>query len=310
MKRFAFVVAILMLFQSSAFAIGAAYSGSWFNPEESGHGFSVEYSVLNDGTPLVVAYWYVYDTEGNPIFLIGMGAPEEGDTVTMEFEAPYGMKFGEFDPESTVRGDGGTGVFTFENSESGTFSYQPSAWIANAYGVTAISTPVKKLLGVAHPNPEIVELHIGGSSLTATDRTADLPVCFNGAGELLPCASNVQPPESDPYLGAWTGRMIYDRRSTGTCHDADVNLNIVEYSRTGSPFHWRINSTTVMRDSGGVGISDYSVYFPEDGFAVGAIYVFGQSIDLNLQFSPQGSAEGYWNYFNGDCYGEWSFTKD
>jgi hypothetical protein len=72
--------------------IGPNYSGSWYNPEQSGHGFSLEYSVLNDGTPLVVAYWYVYDTEGNPIFLIGMGQPEEGNTVTLEFEAPYGIK--------------------------------------------------------------------------------------------------------------------------------------------------------------------------------------------------------------------------
>jgi len=188
MKRFALIVSSLMLFQSAAFAIGPTYSGSWYNPEQNGHGFSVEYSVLDDGTPLVVAYWYVYDTEGNPIFLIGTGEPEEDNTVTLEFVAPHGMKFGEFDPESTVRADGGTGVFAFEDEESGTFNYEPSIWIADAYGLSAISIPVKMLLEAAHPNDE--------------------------------------PPVSLP--GLWSGRMIYDRKSAAgsACYDADVQVGV------------------------------------------------------------------------------------
>jgi len=125
----ALVATAMLLFHSGAFAIGPTYSGSWYNPEQSGHGFSLEYSVLNDGIPVVVAYWYVYDTEGNPIWLIGMGEPEKDNTVILEFDAPYGMKFGEFDPEQTVRGDGGIGVFTFINSESGVFNYEPSEWM-------------------------------------------------------------------------------------------------------------------------------------------------------------------------------------
>ncbi len=111
--------------------------------------------------------------------------PKKVIPVTLEFEAPYGMKFGEFDPDQTVRADGGTGVFTFENSESGVFDYQPSDWIVNAYGISAITTPVMKALGVAHPNPEIVELHIGWKLLTTTEREGDFPVCFNGAREYL-----------------------------------------------------------------------------------------------------------------------------
>ncbi len=159
MKRLALVAFAVMLFQSSAFAIGTAYSGSWYNPDESGHGFALEYTVLSSGAPLVVVYWYVYDTEGNPIFLVGNGEPE-GNSVTIDFDAPYGMKFGEFDPETTVRADGGIGVFTFDNPESGLFDYEPSEWITDTYGVSAISTPVVKLLEVEHPNPEIVELQV------------------------------------------------------------------------------------------------------------------------------------------------------
>lgn len=308
MKRIALIVALLVLCQSTAFAIGAAYSGSWYNPEQSGHGFSLEYSVLNDGTPLVVVYWYVYDTEGNPIFLIGMGQPEEGNTITLEFEAPYGMKFGEFDPESTVRGDGGTGVFTFQNEESGTFSYQPSTWIANAYGISAVNTAVVKLLGVDHPNPEIVELHIGAELLTTTDRTGDFPVCFNGDGELLPCASNVQPPSTDPYLGSWSGRMVYDRRSAGTCYDADVYLNISNNSRVAA-----VQSVRVNRDTGGVSSwTDKQIYWPGiyEGLVTFDFEVFNINKEATISFDTNGSAHGYWNHENGICYGEWTFTKD
>ena len=63
--------------------------------------------------------------------------------------------------------------------------------------------------------------------LSTTGREGNLPVCYNGAGELLPCADGVEPPPTDdPYVGQWTGRMIYDRRSTGTCHDADVSISV------------------------------------------------------------------------------------
>jgi hypothetical protein len=210
----------MLLFHSGTFAIGPAYSGTWYNPEQDGHGFSLEYNVLNDGTPLVVVYWYVYDSEGNPVFLVGVGEPEADNTVTMEFIAPYGMKFGEFDPDTVVREDGGTGIFTFENSEAGVFNYEPSQWMKDTYGVSAVSFPVVKLLGVAHPNPAIVELHIGAKFLTTTEREGDFPVCFNGAGELLPCKSNVEPPpepgEPVPLPGLWSGRMIYDRDYAGT----------------------------------------------------------------------------------------------
>jgi hypothetical protein len=125
----ALVATALLLFHSGAFAIGPTYSGSWYNPAQDGHGFSLEYSVLSGGVPVVVAYWYVYDSDGNQIYLIGTGEPEEDNTVALEFIATYGMKFGEFDPEQTVRKDGGTGVFTFENSKAGVFDYEPSAWM-------------------------------------------------------------------------------------------------------------------------------------------------------------------------------------
>jgi hypothetical protein len=277
----ALIATAMLLFHSGTFAIGPAYSGSWYNPLQSGHGFSLEYSVLDDGTPVVLAYWYVYDTEGNPIFLVGQGEPEEGNTVTLEFVAPYGMKFGEFDPDTVVREDGGIGVFTFEDSEAGVFDYEPSQWMVQTYGVSAVSIPVVQLLEVAHP-------------------TCDEP----------------PPPDGSyvsDYAGSWTGRMIYDRRSTGICHDADVNLLVADANYANLAGDWEIKSITVIRDTGGQASDSKLIMIMSAGLVGDYFIVFDETIDMNIQFPPidsYGHAEGYWNESDGDCYGDWTFTKD
>lgn len=146
--------------------------------------------------------------------------------------------------------------------------------------------------------------------LSTTGREGNLPVCYNGAGELLPCANGVEPPPPvDAYIGSWTGRMIYDRRSTGTCHDADVLLNVVENGS--STYSWKVHSITVIRDTGGLATAlNHSINILHSGFGDGWMHVFGVYVDLNIQFNTQGSAQGYWNYSNGDCFGQWSITKD
>lgn len=278
LSSLAVVLAALLLFQTGAYAIGPSYSGSWFNPEQDGHGFSLEYVILNDGTPIVVAYWYVYDSQGNPIFLVGQGEAREDNSVLLEFIAPHGMKFGEFKPEQVVREDGGTGVFNFENPDAGAFVYEPSAWMVETYGVSAISIPVIKLVGVALEDP-------------------------------LPTDSFV-----DTYFGSWTGKMVYDRSSTGICDDAEVHLQIGDYPRNGDGW-WRLVSITVIRDNGGQATFNWGYLDAifEGSFAAEFFRVFDEYIDMNIQFpqiGAEGHAEGYWNYRNVDCYGQWTFTKD
>ena len=96
------IAAMSLAISTSAWAVGTAYSGSWFNPEQSGHGISFEYGELDDGSPYVIAFWYVYDNLGNPIFLVGQGEPA-GNTVALDMYAPYGMRFGDFDPDMVER---------------------------------------------------------------------------------------------------------------------------------------------------------------------------------------------------------------
>ncbi len=129
--------------------IGPAHSGSFYNEDQSGHGFSIEFGQLADGTPLGVVYWYTYDDQGNPIFMIGNGTPE-GNRLEITFLSPNGMVYGVFDPNTVERPDGGTAVFEFSGRDNATFSYTPSDFSDTTWGHTTpiVDLPLVKLFGI------------------------------------------------------------------------------------------------------------------------------------------------------------------
>jgi len=128
--------------------LGPAHSGSYFNEGQSGHGFSIEFGTLG-GSPLAVVYWYTYDSLGNPIFMLGNGAPD-GNTVEITFDSPVGMKYGEFDPATVTREPGGTAVFVFSDRDNATFSYTPSDFSVNQWGHASpiVDLPLIKIFGI------------------------------------------------------------------------------------------------------------------------------------------------------------------
>ena len=154
------LITLLCLFPVlSAVAIGPEHSGSWYWDEQSGHGFSIEIGELPDGSPLGVAYWYTYDNKGNPIFMLGTGVPD-GDVLEVVFKSPVGMKFGEFDPLSVTREDGGTGRFVFTDENIANFQYTPSDFTVANWGHSVISfMPLTKLFGIPlSESPELSAL--------------------------------------------------------------------------------------------------------------------------------------------------------
>lgn len=131
--------------------IGPGHSGSWYNVDQSGHGFSMEFGQLPDGTPLAGIYWFTYDVLGNPIFMLGTGVPD-GNSVVVSFESPVGMIYGEFIPESVIREVGGTALIEFSDQDNATFSYTPSEFSITNWGHTEIENlPLVKLFGIPAP---------------------------------------------------------------------------------------------------------------------------------------------------------------
>lgn len=94
------------------------YSGAWFNPDQSGHGFSIE--VLSAERSVI--FWYAYDPFGDPIFLYG-DATNVGNTLQVDVYYLQGMVWGEFDPETNEMLDWGTLRITFHDCTNATLEY-------------------------------------------------------------------------------------------------------------------------------------------------------------------------------------------
>jgi hypothetical protein len=96
-------------------------SGSWFNASQSGHGFSVE--IIDENT--AVFYWFVYNPDGTPTFLIAVGEIK-GDTIEATAYYNSGMRWGVFDPAELTEIVWGTITIKFSDCGNATLSYESS----------------------------------------------------------------------------------------------------------------------------------------------------------------------------------------
>ncbi|MEJ2382839.1 MAG: glycoside hydrolase family 16 protein [Xanthomonadales bacterium] len=127
--------------------VNPGHSGSWYNPDEDGHGFSIEVGNAPDGSPYAVVYWYTYDTEGQPIFLVGEGVPD-GSGLDVDFVSPVGMQWGVFERPEGDWPAGGSGRFEFSDEDNGVFSYEPSEFTIATWGHSAHAMDITKLFSV------------------------------------------------------------------------------------------------------------------------------------------------------------------
>ena len=155
----------LWVYSVAAYAIDIRpeLSGSWYNPDQSGHGFSIE---VVSGS-LSVFYWYVYNPDGTPTFLIVVGE-NNGDTIEGVAYFNTGMVWQQFDPATLSETPWGTISITFHDCLNATLNYQSSHQIP---GIPAGmgSIPLVRLLSLANlrcannPNAGIYEGVAGGN---------------------------------------------------------------------------------------------------------------------------------------------------
>ena len=65
-------------------ALKACYSGIWADPVRPGYGVDIEINDIDASTRLLTAYWYTYQPNGSPLWLVGVGAAAAGK-VDLDF---------------------------------------------------------------------------------------------------------------------------------------------------------------------------------------------------------------------------------
>jgi hypothetical protein len=141
-SAFWFACALLVTAHVSARDIDRFLSGSWYNPAQSGHGFSVEVSANGQ----VVFYWYTYHPDGTPTFIIAAGQAQ-GNKVTAEAFYNTGMHFGVFDPDERTESPWGTITITFHDCHSATVEYS-STFEHDSMAFGSGSFPIQRLVSI------------------------------------------------------------------------------------------------------------------------------------------------------------------
>ena len=139
MKRLFGLLLLIVAFNVSAIEVNSKLSGIWYNANQTGHGLNVV--VLDENTTII--YWYVYHTDGTPMFLITVGQ-NQGNRVTGNTFYNTGMKFGEFDPNDVQETLVGTSTVTFNDCNTASLQYSISD---PAYGSGTI--PMERLASVS-----------------------------------------------------------------------------------------------------------------------------------------------------------------
>jgi plastocyanin len=123
--------------------ISPATSGSWYDPQQSGHGFLLQIAPGN----VILAYWFVYtpNTSAQAWLLATGNYDPTSSTVTLEAYQPTGAEFPpNFNATSITQNDWGSITFNFTDCTNGTVS-----WVSKLPGYGSGTLPLTKLANTA-----------------------------------------------------------------------------------------------------------------------------------------------------------------
>ena len=127
------------LAQSAGFAVQAAHTGSWFDPEQSGHGFLVE--VLDEQRALV--WWFTFDENGNQAWLGNVGSIFLDRIIVNAVQAQGGFFPPDFDPSQVEFPPWGSLIISFDSCDQASVS-----WETSKPGFSSGSMPLTRLTGL------------------------------------------------------------------------------------------------------------------------------------------------------------------
>jgi len=138
LRSAAFVLSVLFAASAHA-ALPPGITGAWYNPEQSGHGLSVE--IIAPDHALVI--WHAFDTRGRPLTLY-MDGPITGRRIDATVYAPQGMRFGDFDRAELQMPVWGEIEIEFSDCEAGELRWRA---LDSAFG--SGSTRLQRLTSVS-----------------------------------------------------------------------------------------------------------------------------------------------------------------
>ncbi|TVQ38692.1 MAG: hypothetical protein EA370_05585 [Wenzhouxiangella sp.] len=100
------------------------FSGGFFNPSRAGEGLQVHITDM-EGEWVPVVYWPTYDTDGNQLWLFGMGRTEGDSILIDELQRFDGASFGnQFDSADVTGSRWGSARIDFDGCDDLTINYQ------------------------------------------------------------------------------------------------------------------------------------------------------------------------------------------
>jgi hypothetical protein len=133
------IAAAEVLHLSTTGAIGAGYTGAWYDPAQSGHGLFIE--VLPDNRML--AAWFTFTPNGEQAWLYGVGNYTGNVAKIDAVDQPTGGRFiPNFDPAKIVHNAWGSLTVTFSDCNHGTVDFVSSAgYGAGGMSITRLTQP-------------------------------------------------------------------------------------------------------------------------------------------------------------------------
>jgi hypothetical protein len=123
--------------------VDPSQSGLWFNPAQNGHGVEVTLLSPTQGT----LTWFVYDGQGRPLHLGGVGTVT-GNRLTVPVFASRGMRFGTFLPADNRSDAWGELSVTFSGCNTATLDWT-STYTLDGFSFGTGTMPLTRLTTVA-----------------------------------------------------------------------------------------------------------------------------------------------------------------
>jgi hypothetical protein len=185
------VLAVVLPLSSVCALVPAGISGAWYNPVQNGHGVSIE--VLDEQRAL--AFWYVYDGDGQPLHLYIDGRID-GSHIRGTAYRGSGMRFGQFDPATLSVDIWGQVDIDIQSCSSLNLTYTSNGPAGAAYGDGAIAmTRLSELKGLACvPEPLPTGLYQGSFALADNSQIPILVGAVDEEGSLWAAPLNIRSP--------------------------------------------------------------------------------------------------------------------